>query len=122
MTPLSLQLDPAPLCVTHTHAVHQIKDDNMSRNLELGFYGRGQRKDMAAIFLQTEGIYLSSIGRPGEIVFKSRADGSGESDGSDGQVIGNSGTGIAVAYGTGSDRRLFPCWEATVTMCGTRSE
>ena len=68
---------------------------------------------MAAIFLQTEGIYLSSIGRPGEIVFKSRADG---------QVIGNSGTGIAVAYGTGSDRRLFPCWEATVTMCGTRSE
>ena len=30
---------------------------------------------MAAIFLQTEGIYLSSIGRPGEIVFKSRADG-----------------------------------------------
>ena len=116
MTPLSLQLDPAPLCVTHTHAVHQIKDDNMSRNLELGFYGRGQRKDMAAIFLQTEGIYLSSIGRPGEIVFKSRA------DGSDGQVIGNSGTGIAVAYGTGSDRRLFPCWEATVTMCGTRSE
>ena len=51
MTPLSLQLDPAPLCVTHTHAVHQIKDDNMSRNLELGFYGRGQRKDMAAIFL-----------------------------------------------------------------------
>ena len=72
---------------------------------------------MAAIFLQTEGIYLSSIGRPGEIVFKSRW--SGESDG---QVIGNSGTGIAVAYGTGSDRRLFPCWEATVTMCGTRSE
>ena len=38
---------------------------------------------MAAIFLQTEGIYLSSIGRPGEIVFKSRADGSDGSDGSD---------------------------------------